>query len=78
MLGESLEDQGYEGGLWPRQNLVGIMAPVFSMGKLVGVDWFLGPEMKSSGEVLGLDQDFPKALAKALIASGRSQPRQSS
>jgi len=69
MLGESLENQGYEGGLWPRQNLVGVKAPVFSMGKLVGVDWFLGPEMKSTGEVLGLDQDFSKALAKALIAS---------
>ena len=69
MLGESLAKQGYEGGLWPRQNLVGIKAPVFSMGKLVGVDWFLGPEMKSTGEVLGLDQDFSKALAKALIAS---------
>ena len=69
MLGESLEDQGYEGGLWPRQNLVAIKAPVFSMGKLVGVDWFLGPEMKSTGEVLGLDHDFPSALAKALIAS---------
>ena len=69
MLGESLANQGYEGGLWPRQNLVGVKAPVFSMGKLVGVDWFLGPEMKSTGEVLGLDQDFSKALAKALIAS---------
>ena len=69
MLGESLEDQGYEGGLWPRQNLVAIKAPVFSMGKLVGVDWFLGPEMKSTGEVLGLDHDFSSALAKALIAS---------
>ena len=69
MLGESLEDQGYEGGLWPRQDLVAIKAPVFSMGKLVGVDWFLGPEMKSTGEVLGLDHDFSSALAKALIAS---------
>ena len=69
MLGESLEQQGYAGGLWPRQNLVAVKAPVFSMGKLVGVDWFLGPEMKSTGEVLGLDYDFPSALAKALIAS---------
>jgi len=69
MLGESLASQGYEGGLWPRQNLVGIKAPVFSMGKLVGVDWHLSPEMKSTGEVMGLDRDFAGALSKALLAA---------
>ena len=42
MLGESLAEQGYEGGLWPKRDLVGIKAPVFSMAKLVGVDWHLG------------------------------------
>jgi len=42
---------------------------VFSMVKLVGVDWHLGPEMKSTGEVMGIDRDFPKALAKALLAA---------
>ncbi len=69
MLGQTLAEQGYPGGLWPRQKLVGVKAPVFSMGKLVGVDWFLGPEMKSTGEVMGLDRDFPSALAKALLAA---------
>ncbi len=69
MLGQSLADQGYEGGLWPKQNLVGIKAPVFSMVKLVGVDWHLGPEMKSTGEVMGIDRDFPSALSKALLAA---------
>ena len=69
MLGQTLAEQGYRGGLWPRQKLVGVKAPVFSMGKLVGVDWFLGPEMKSTGEVMGLDRDFPSALAKALMAA---------
>ncbi len=69
MLGQTLAEQGYAGGLWPRQKLVGIKAPVFSMGKLVGVDWFLGPEMKSTGEVMGLDRDFPSALTKALMAA---------
>ncbi len=64
-----MAEQGYAGGLWPRQKLGGIKAPVFSMGKLVGVDWFLGPEMKSTGEVMGLDRDFPRALAKALMAA---------
>ncbi len=75
MLGQSLEKQGYEGGLWPTQNLVGIKAPVFSMVKLVGVDWHLGPEMKSTGEVMGIDRDFPNALTKALMAAGLSLER---
>ncbi len=75
MLGKTLEQQGYEGGLWPTQNLVGIKAPVFSMVKLVGVDWHLGPEMKSTGEVMGIDRDFPNALTKALMASGLSLER---
>ena len=62
MLGETLRSQGYSGGLWPEQNLVGIKAPVFSMAKLVGVDWHLGPEMKSTGEVMGVDKDFNQEL----------------
>ena len=69
MLGESLADQGYEGGLWPAPKLVGIKAPVFSMAKLIGVDWHLGPEMTSTGEVMGIDHDFSNALAKALMAA---------
>ena len=69
MLGETLKDLGYSGGLWPRQKLVGIKAPVFSMSKLVGVDTYLGPEMKSTGEVMGIDWDFPNALSKALMAA---------
>ena len=70
MLGKSLSTQGYEGGLWKRQNLVGVKAPVFSMSKLAGVDTYLGPEMKSTGEVMGIDHDFRSAVSKALIASG--------
>jgi carbamoyl-phosphate synthase large subunit len=69
MLGETLKDQGYAGGLWPSQDLVGVKAPVFSMAKLVGVDWHLGPEMKSTGEVMGVDRDFQMALTKALTAA---------
>src|SRR6185295_14135651 len=69
MLGKSLREQGYEGGLWPRQNLVAVKAPVFSMSKLIGVDTYLGPEMKSTGEVMGIDDDFPAALAKALMSA---------
>jgi carbamoyl-phosphate synthase large subunit len=66
MLGRTLAQQGYPGGLWPRQKLVAIKAPVFSMAKLVGVDTYLGPEMKSTGEAMGIGADFPTALAKAL------------
>jgi carbamoyl-phosphate synthase large subunit len=70
MLGKSLREQGYRTGLLPAQKLVGIKAPVFSMSKLLGVDTYLGPEMKSTGEVMGLDYTFEAALAKALLASG--------
>ncbi|MCX8214454.1 MAG: carbamoyl-phosphate synthase large subunit, partial [SAR202 cluster bacterium] len=52
MHGKSLAEQGYEGGLWKRQELVAVKAPVFSMSKLAGVDTYLGPEMKSTGEVM--------------------------
>ena len=69
MLGQTLAEMGYAGGLWPRQDLVGVKAPVFSMAKLVGVDWHLGPEMKSTGEVMGVDRDFASALNKALLAA---------
>ena len=70
MLGKSLREQGYSTGLWPRQKLVGIKAPVFSMSKLLGVDTYLSPEMKSTGEVMGIDYTFNAALAKALLAAG--------
>jgi len=74
MAGVSLEKQGYQGGLWKRQKLVGIKAPVFSMSKLTGVDNYLGPEMKSTGEVMGIDYSFKPALLKALTAAGLMLP----
>jgi carbamoyl-phosphate synthase large subunit len=70
MLGHSLKEQGYFTGLWPKQKLIAIKAPVFSMSKLTGVDTYLGPEMKSTGEVMGIDYTFESALAKALISAG--------
>ncbi len=69
MLGKTLAEQGYPSGLWPERNLVAVKAPVFSMSKLIGVDTHLGPEMKSTGEVMGIDRTFEGALAKALLAS---------
>ena len=74
MLGRSLKEQGYTGGLWPRQPLIAVKAPVFSMAKLSGVDTYLGPEMKSTGEVMGIDRTYPAALRKALMAAGMSMP----
>jgi len=70
MLGQSLKEQGYRTGLWQKRKLVGIKAPVFSMSKLTGVDTYLGPEMKSTGEVMGIDYTFDAAMAKALLAAG--------
>ncbi len=74
MLGRTLAQQGYETGLYPKKGLVAIKAPVFSMAKLLGVDTYLGPEMKSTGEVMGIDHSFPAALTKALLAAGLMLP----
>jgi carbamoyl-phosphate synthase large subunit len=78
MLGKSLREQGYRGGLWPRQPLVAVKAPVFSMAKLRGVEVNLGPEMKSTGEAMGVDREFQPAFYKALLASGLSMSPRSS
>ncbi len=71
-LGIPLDEQGYGTGLWPVQPLVAAKAPVFSMSKLTEVDTYLGPEMKSTGEVMGLGSTPKEALAKALLAAGMS------
>ncbi|QKG84740.1 carbamoyl-phosphate synthase large subunit [Kroppenstedtia pulmonis] len=75
MLGESLTDQGYSSGLWPEGNQVAVKAPVFSFAKLRRVDITLGPEMKSTGEAMGRDRDYARAVYKGLLASGISLPR---
>ncbi|MFW6174235.1 MAG: carbamoyl-phosphate synthase large subunit [Chloroflexota bacterium] len=74
MRGRSIREQGHKPGLAPLRDLVAVKAPVFSMAKLAGVDTFLGPEMKSTGEVMGLDRDYRGAVAKALTAAGLSLP----
>ena len=76
MLGQSLTSQGYAFGLQKRRSLVGVKAPVFSMSKLTGVDTYLGPEMKSTGEVMGIDTELRPALAKALLAANLMLPPQ--
>lgn len=70
MLGGKLKDFGYGTGLYPKAPMVAVKVPVFSFEKLRDVDVNLGPEMKSTGEVLGLAPTFEDALLKGLIAAG--------
>ena len=70
MLGERLADLGWTSGLVPPKPLVAVKAPVFSMSKLAAVDSYLGPEMKSTGEVMGVDRTLAAALRKAFQAAG--------
>ena len=70
MLGEKLEDMGYGTGLYKRSPYVAVKVPVFSFEKLINVDNQLGPEMKSTGEVLGIANTLEEALYKGLIAAG--------
>jgi len=74
ILGEKLADMGYAGGLWPEDKYVSVKVPVFSFAKLRRVDTTLGPEMKSTGEVMGRDVSFHKALYKGLVGSGMKIP----
>src|SRR5438309_345964 len=70
MLGEKLSDLGWATGLVPPRDLVAVKAPVFSMNKLTAVDSYLGPEMKSTGEAIGIARTLNQALRKAFAASG--------
>ena len=76
ILGKSLREQGYNDLYKKESDKVFVKAPVFSFAKLRRVDTILGPEMKSTGEALGFDINFEKALYKALIASGIRIPLQ--
>ncbi len=73
-LGKTLESMGYTSGLVAKKNLVAVKAPVSSMAKLSGADTYLGPEMKSTGEVMGVDTSVPRALFKALQAANLMMP----
>lgn len=74
ILGTSLASQGYSEGLWPEPDYVSVKVPVFSFAKLRRVDTTLGPEMKSTGEVMGRDPQYAKALYKGLLGSGMKLP----
>ncbi|MBE6855002.1 MAG: carbamoyl-phosphate synthase large subunit [Ruminococcus sp.] len=69
-LGMTLKELGYESGLHPAGKYVAVKVPVFSFAKLQDVDTMLGPEMKSTGECLGIAETFEDALLKGLVAAG--------
>jgi carbamoyl-phosphate synthase large subunit len=69
-LGEKLSDMGYSGGISRKPAYVAVKVPVFSFEKLADVDTHLGPEMKSTGEVLGVGKTLEEALFKGLVGSG--------
>lgn len=74
IMGESLVEQGYSDGLAPEPEMISVKAPVFSFSKLADVDSYLGPEMKSTGEVMGSDHNFAKALFKAFAGAKMKLP----
>ncbi|MDE6726430.1 MAG: ATP-grasp domain-containing protein, partial [Oscillospiraceae bacterium] len=70
ILGKKLKDMGYKSGLYPESKYIAVKVPVFSFEKLHDVDNQLGPEMKSTGECLGIARTFGDALFKGLTAAG--------
>jgi carbamoyl-phosphate synthase large subunit len=78
MLGMKLSDFSYGTGLYKEPEYTAVKVPVFSFEKLHDVDISLGPEIKSTGEVLGIARTFPEALYKGIVGSGIKLPIQSS
>ena len=70
MLGHTLKEMGWAGGLVPSSRYGAVKVPVFSFEKLADLDTQLGPEMKSTGEVLGIARTMDEAVYKGLIAAG--------
>ena len=75
MLGQKLKDLDYGTGIYKEASYYAVKAPVFSFEKLTDVDTGLGPEMKSTGEVLGIAETFPQALLKAFKGCGLRAPK---
>lgn len=75
ILGTKIKEQGYEPGLQKKSEYIAIKMPVFSFEKIRGADISLGPEMKSTGECLGVSKSFHEALYKAFIGSGVQLPK---
>ncbi|WP_297570868.1 carbamoyl-phosphate synthase large subunit [uncultured Anaerovibrio sp.] len=73
-MGASLKELGYKSGLVAPKHYVAVKAPVFSFNKMADVDISLGPEMKSTGEVMGIDYHYDRALYKAMTGAGMNIP----
>ena len=78
MNGEKLKDSKFGTGIYKERNITAVKAPVFSMSKLTDVDTFLGPEMKSTGEVMGISKNYEEAISKAFLSSGINIPSKGS
>ncbi|MEW6572587.1 MAG: carbamoyl-phosphate synthase large subunit, partial [Bacillota bacterium] len=74
ILGRRLREMGYRTGLYREASHISVKVPVFSFAKILDVDVSLGPEMKSTGEVMGVSEDFAAALYKGCVAAGYSFP----
>ncbi|HET6203207.1 MAG TPA: carbamoyl-phosphate synthase large subunit [Planctomycetota bacterium] len=72
MVGRKLKDLGFTEEVAPRH--VSVKAPVFPFNRFPGIDMTLGPEMRSTGEVMGIDEDFGRAFAKAMLGAGHRLP----
>ena len=75
IMGHKLKDMGYTSGLQKEADYYAIKMPVFSFEKIRGADISLGPEMKSTGECLGIAKDFNEALYKAFLGAGINLPK---
>ena len=75
IIGEKITDMGYKPGLQPNADYIAIKMPVFSFEKIRGAEISLGPEMKSTGECLGIAKTFDEALYKAFLGSGVNLPK---
>lgn len=75
ICGESIKDMGYGTGILKEPDLVAVKMPVFSFEKIKGADISLGPEMKSTGECLGIGKNFNEALYKAFVGAGIKLPK---
>jgi len=75
ICGENIKDMGYGTGILREPDLVAVKMPVFSFEKIKGADISLGPEMKSTGECLGIGKNFNEALYKAFVGAGIRLPK---
>ena len=75
IMGQTIEEQGYSYGIVPEKETIAVKMPVFSFEKIKGAEISLGPEMKSTGEVLGISKNLDEAIYKAFMGTGIQLPK---